>query len=360
MEAQFALRTLQRPTIVVEVGNHENNWRETAVGMLTEDLPLVSFTDVQSESDFKVKLLMLLNSVADNLDGESNFKKILNDVVKSQTVNNDIAAVGDNFKSKSLSLRSTGMVGGGLFKIKKKKKKLKKAISINASDEISFKEKNSVPAMAQLAVSPAPRNQPQSSLRYDGDDQDMLSMDILSAPAQHQAPVQPNLFNLENSMDEEEDASQKPFFSISPRRTPQPGDKIIAHYLNWSFYEANVVSFDTSSLQFEVEWPDGDTTGTKQSFEYIALDIPPNEATIGIGTEVVFKQGKNTNGLDVWNLGTVTKVTRSDTGYVFDGKHVKTSYDGKVEHTGYNTTFTGYHVDNLRVLLNPIDLIGQM
>ena len=46
MEAQFALRTLQKPAVIVEVGSDlesaRKGWRESAIGMLANEYKLVS------------------------------------------------------------------------------------------------------------------------------------------------------------------------------------------------------------------------------------------------------------------------------------------------------------------------------
>jgi len=52
-----------------------------------------------------------------------------------------------------------------------------------------------------------------------------------------------------------------------------------------------VVSIDSSTLNYTVEWDDGDAQHRIHRYDELALNQSPNQSLIGIGSNVYFQQG---------------------------------------------------------------------
>ena len=81
-----------------------------------------------------------------------------------------------------------------------------------------------------------------------------------------------------------------------------------------------------SRLQdFAVAWDDGDSTGTEMGFDRVALDSTPKEDEIGVGTIVLFPQGRyrategSNEGGERWHQGQITKIEAG----LFSGVHTE-------------------------------------
>lgn len=135
----------------------------------------------------------------------------------------------------------------------------------------------------------------------------------------------------------------------SRRKEPRVGDHVIAHHWQHNYYEvrahsprralprsgrpgsscgpgalgsrasvtpapaharvraqATVAAFDASTAQFTLAWDDGDKSGTVQPYELVCVDAPPSVDEVGVGTVVLFPQGKyffiDTEGVRKENL----------------------------------------------------------
>ena len=116
-------------------------------------------------------------------------------------------------------------------------------------------------------------------------------------------------------------------------------------------------------MSYTVAWKDGDTTGTVQKYNYVALDSQPDTNDIGVGSEILFEQGRyQLNGEPGfrWHLGIVTGIMKRNGVKTFDGKHLKGPEDGKwCTFGGYSPTFTNYTIDKLRVFPNAMDDLNE-
>ena len=98
-------------------------------------------------------------------------------------------------------------------------------------------------------------------------------------------------------------------------KVPAVGDHVIAyHAVTKAYYPATVQSFDPVSTGFVVSWDDGDSTGREMEFDRVALDSTPKEDEVGVGTIVLFPQGRykgtagNNAGGERWHQGRITKI----------------------------------------------------
>ena len=77
-------------------------------------------------------------------------------------------------------------------------------------------------------------------------------------------------------------------------RAPQIGNHVVCMWgqSKWQYFTATVVEYDSSTKQYTIDWDDNDPTGRVIDYTNIALDEIPDENLIGIGTLVLFEQGK--------------------------------------------------------------------
>ncbi|KAJ1628883.1 hypothetical protein T492DRAFT_134592 [Pavlovales sp. CCMP2436] len=135
---------------------------------------------------------------------------------------------------------------------------------------------------------------------------------------------------------------------------PQVGDAVISHHIAHTFYNATVVSFDKGSREFEVAWQDGDTTHTTQQFDRVFLDVEPDADEVGVGTRVLFPQGRYTyNGVSCarYNEGVITALEHDGEETFYAGKHAFGESDGKFFFRDQSPTFR-CSLGQLRVAAN--------
>eukprot|EP00730_Choanoeca_flexa_P001433 TRINITY_DN10632_c0_g1_i9.p1 TRINITY_DN10632_c0_g1~~TRINITY_DN10632_c0_g1_i9.p1 ORF type:complete len:719 (+),score=189.70 TRINITY_DN10632_c0_g1_i9:57-2213(+) len=144
------------------------------------------------------------------------------------------------------------------------------------------------------------------------------------------------------------------------------GDKVISHWVKWQFYPAEVEAIDRPSRTYTIAWEDGDTTGRTQEFGLVAKDITPAPEDVGVGSTIFFPQGNYVGNADYnrsdgthWHLGMIDAVREDDSGQtVYDGHHIKGANDDKwVTFTGYEPTFIGYTLSQLRVTPNMMEMV---
>lgn len=77
-------------------------------------------------------------------------------------------------------------------------------------------------------------------------------------------------------------------------RVPKLGDHVVCMWgqSKWQYFTATVVEYNVDEKQYTIDWDDNDPTGRVIDFANIALDEAPDESLIGIGTLVLFEQGK--------------------------------------------------------------------
>lgn len=73
-------------------------------------------------------------------------------------------------------------------------------------------------------------------------------------------------------------------------RAPTIGDKVICHHFKWAYFPATIVVFDKRTLEYTVDWDDGDPSGREESYKNVALNEVPRDDEIAIGTIVLFPQ----------------------------------------------------------------------
>ena len=74
-------------------------------------------------------------------------------------------------------------------------------------------------------------------------------------------------------------------------RAPEVGDPVVCRYEGTMFFTAKIVSIDTATLNYTVDWDDGDAQNRVHRYDDVALNMPPNESLVGIGSHVYFQQG---------------------------------------------------------------------
>ena len=112
-------------------------------------------------------------------------------------------------------------------------------------------------------------------------------------------------------------------------RVPTRGDRVLAFHTTGAWYPAAVSNVDKNTLEYTVDWQDGDATGRVVASECIALDVSPIREELGMGSEVIFPQGryvategKNDGGHFHW-LGVVTGFEDDATGELMVRGHHK-------------------------------------
>ena len=148
---------------------------------------------------------------------------------------------------------------------------------------------------------------------------------------------------------------------------PKVGDKVLAMWSGseWQYFHATIRKVLKKSLMYEIDWDDQDSSGRIVDHYNLALDKVPLESEVGIGSIVLFQQGKYTGQAGVrtggvrWHQGRITKVyKRADGIKIYDGCHTKDAKDGKwVTYQGYSKTFKGLRLDALRIGPNVFDLV---
>ena len=138
---------------------------------------------------------------------------------------------------------------------------------------------------------------------------------------------------------------------------------IIGHFRSFQLISGHFKSFFTISMTFLPNHP-------AQNYEYVALNTIPDPKDIGIGTEVLFEQGryqlKLSDGTSEhsyrWHLGVITGVRKDGNGnFLFAGRHAKGAKDGKwVTWRGYEENFVDMGLNQLRVFPNAMDILQEL
>ena len=145
-------------------------------------------------------------------------------------------------------------------------------------------------------------------------------------------------------------------------RAPKVGDHVISHYMSYSYYTATVASFDLKTLQYTINWDDGDQDGRVQSYDQVALDIIPDPDDVAVGSIVLFPQGMyqdtyGTNtGEQMYHEGIVTACRFGGDSKLISGHHVKGENEGKwIAYSGYSYSFNDCPLENIRVPPSAMD-----
>ena len=143
---------------------------------------------------------------------------------------------------------------------------------------------------------------------------------------------------------------------------PMVGDSVICRYAAWQFFPAKVVAFDSNAMNYTVNWDDPDPTNRVQPYNMVAVNREPTADQIGIGSKVLFIQGRYSYGDssgDVWNLGEITQIEEVDGEKLYSGKHSKTEADGLAvaKWSSFRPTFERHTYNNLRLFPNAIEML---
>ena len=147
-------------------------------------------------------------------------------------------------------------------------------------------------------------------------------------------------------------------------RAPRPGDHVISHHKRCSYFMATIVSFNSSSLEYTVDWDDGDPSGRVQPYNQVALDTVPDPDDVGVGSIVFFPQGKygategNNTGGQRYHEGLVTSCGEYQGTKVISGHHTKGEADGKwVTYKGYSYEFIDCSLSEIRIAPSAMDAL---
>ena len=246
MECQFIVKICQKPVILVRCGGPGNHWRTTVVGLLAGEREVV---DMSAADDAAV-----LTALADQVVAE---------------------------------LRSAGAHGTKATTTtptrKKKKKKINAdAISLNSSadDDDDGASGGGFGAPSAPPPPPPPPAAPPA------------------APPPPPPPAAPPAARQRAGISPPPPMGGAPGLPPPPPPMmggiPQVGDSVISYHTRTrAYFESKIASeLDRDSLTFTVNWNDGDQTGKEVHYDELALDVIPATVDVGVGTVVIFPQGR--------------------------------------------------------------------
>ena len=152
-------------------------------------------------------------------------------------------------------------------------------------------------------------------------------------------------------------------------RLPKVGDRVLAMWSRslWQYFHATIKQCIKDELKFEIEWDDGDSSGRIVDYYNLAIDRLPSESEVGVGSIVLFHQGRykgregvRTGGVR-WHQGEITRIYEGEDGSTkYAGHHTKGAEDGKwVTFKGYEQTFEDYEIYDFRVGPNVFDIVAN-
>ena len=147
-------------------------------------------------------------------------------------------------------------------------------------------------------------------------------------------------------------------------RAPKVGDHVISHHQRCSYFMATIKSFDSSLLEYTVDWDDGDPSGRTQPYNQVALDIVPDPDDVGVGSIVFFPQGSygstegNNSGGQRYHEGIVTSCHEYGGTKMVSGYHTKGEADGKwVTYRDYSYEFEDCPLSDIRIAPSAMDAL---
>lgn len=149
---------------------------------------------------------------------------------------------------------------------------------------------------------------------------------------------------------------------------PKVGDPVLAMWevSPWQYFTATIVSFDSNSLKYTINWDDQDPSGRIVDYYNLALDRVPDPDEVAIGSIVLFPQGKYKGqegvrlGGQRYHQGRITHVYDGPGGEkLYDGVHTKGESDGKwVTYKDYDPNFYGLRLQQFRISPNVLDILS--
>lgn len=129
-----------------------------------------------------------------------------------------------------------------------------------------------------------------------------------------------------------------------------------------------MASIDISTLEYTVNWDDGDLNNRVHRYDEVALNLPPNENLIGIGSHVYFQQGvylidpsDATTTAKRWHKGTIVDIYTVEVEGVeetrYAGHHVERP--AKL-FKGYSYSFNDFTVRELRISPDPMTVLAHL
>ena len=147
-------------------------------------------------------------------------------------------------------------------------------------------------------------------------------------------------------------------------RAPKVGDHVVSHHKNCAYYMATIANFNPETMEYTVNWDDGDPSGRTQPFNQVALDVIPDPDDVGAGSIVFFPQGHygGTEGNDVggqrYHEGIVTLCKKERGTILVSGTHTKGHSHGKwVTYKDYSFMFYDIPLEMIRVASSAMDVL---
>lgn len=402
MEFQYAKTTLGTPIVPLVVGDGSFEWTMSVVGMLIAGELYIHFKDKSVQNTKFNELLTALKSHFDEIA----------DVTDSGAAGLRVEGPGDIFLSycwtnsflAKEANQTEKFVGNQYADPRRVKNELRKAgysvwldierlRSANASagmyEQLTNGLKNAkavVPFVSsEYANSPNCRMELQFAMKSlkkpivpvivgDGDDWKMSVIGALVASSNNEPINMQDITNEHILRDHMQHLVEKLAgileIEISPQkkkvvyRAPKVGDHVVSHHLHCAYYMATVASFDSNTLQYTVDWDDGDPSGKVQPYDQVALDIVPDPDDVGVGSIVFFPQGTyrgtegNNSGGQRYHEGVVTSIRMTGSKKLLNGHHTKGEQDCKwVTYKGYSYEFKNCPLNDIRMAPSAMDAL---
>lgn len=403
MEFQYAKTTLGTPVVPLVVGDGSFEWTMSVVGMLIAGELYIHFRDKSVE---EMKFNELLNAL------KSHFEKIAN-VTDSGAAGLEVKGEADIFLSycwtnsfiAKEAKQIESFIGNQYADPRCVKNELEKAgftvwldierlRSANASagmyEQLTNALKDAkvvVPCVStEYANSPNCRMEFQFAMKSlnkpiiplivgEGDDwrtsvigalvasNNKQPIDLQDVNSQHL--MQDRLANLFEELKNVMNIKTSPSTQRGIKyRAPKIGDHVVSHHHGCAYYMATVAAFDSNTLEYTVDWDDGDPSGKVQPYDQVALDVVPDLDDVAVGSVVFFPQGiyrgteGNNAGGERYHEGIVTSYQTSNGTKLICGHHTKGEQDGKwVTYKGYSYNFEDCPLMKIRVAPSAMDAL---
>lgn len=346
---QFAVKLLKKRCVVLAVGNAAG-WEQSVVGLLAASLPTVDLAaavESNGEAGQKEALARLLQ------------------LVREEKAGGPAAPMGGPKAKRTAAARAPDVPQPSIPKPAPISRPWHKTQALGALQRM---------VGARAAVSP--------SSSGPGGAQEEGSAAVASASAtkgpgaasRATAGANSNDFSADTEEEDEAETARGVGVDIassalSAQRVisaagPQMGDHVVSHHRKHAFFAATIVRFDKEAREFEVAWDDGDTSATRQPFDRVFPDAQPDADDVGVGTRVLFPQGRYKmtgtdgvvkTGLDRFHEGVVTAIVKdATTGQkLYVGRHAYGAADDKW------VNFSDY-ADTFRVPLERLRIAGNL
>ena len=404
MEFQYAKTTLGIPVVPLVVGDGSFDWTMSVVGMLIAGELYIHFKDRSVETMKFNELLTALNShfdkIADVTDSGAAGKQVLgqadiflsycwtnsyiakeakqiasytgNQFADPRRVKDELRKAGFNVWLDIERLRSANASAGMYEQLTNALKDAKVVVpcvsteyanSPNCRMEFQFAMKSLGKPIVPIIVGQGDdwktsvigalvasnNNQPINL-------QDVTNESILKERLNHLFDVLGKIMNLKSSPNVQRKKIQY--------RAPRVGDHVVSHHQGCAYYMSTIVRFDANTLEYTVDWDDGDPSGRVQPYDQVALDIVPDPDDVGVGSIIFFPQGKyrgtegNNEGGQRYHEGVVTSCRMQKGTKLISGHHTKGEREGKwVTYKDYSYEFKDCPLKDIRIAPSAMDAL---